>query len=337
MKTDTVPNRRVFLTLAAGLVTGCGREAPPSPPTSAVADAEQQAWLAHQRTLAQTFGVPAGATRTTPTPRRVVTELFPELKPLMKLTVRLHPRLPQADDSQFHQDRTISKIGGTFAAPTQPIRGVNGWIPVLQLRVDDAPPHLRFEANTSLMQIYWLPPDHAGKPPLVRTCFLNPDRGKTGTPPLPDGLPLAWIPHPCRVFPERVAEYPSPYLMPKMMRERITAWKSPDPATTGMDFFVHQLGPAPGTKVGGWPRILGEPNTPTCEECHRLMDYLLTLDAREWDADTASRWQPREERGITDTSGYQTALGLDFGNDHRAVALYLCNNCSDRPSLARWA
>ncbi|MCZ2343430.1 MAG: hypothetical protein LC104_16800 [Bacteroidales bacterium] len=333
---DTSPNRRAFLALAAGLVAGCGRESPSTHAVPAVTDAEQAAWLARQRSLAQRFGVAADAARTTPEPPFPVTQPFPELKPLMKLTVRLHPRLPRPDDHRFDQERTASKIGGIFAVPKSPLRGRNGCIPILQLRVEDAPPHLRFDPNTSLMQVYWQVPTHPGEPPIVRTVFIEPDHEKGGTPPLPEGIPLAWVPFPCRVFPERVAEYPSPYLMPKMMRERIAAWKPPDAERSGTDFFLNQLGPAPGTKVGGWPRILGEPNTPTCEQCHRLMDFLMTVATREWDAPTVARWQPQEERGSLDPSGYQSALGLDLGDRHHGIHIYLCNTCPDHPSLAQF-
>lgn len=334
--TRTYPDRRSFLALAAGCVAGCGQKPPATNPPTGEPSAELQNWLARQKTLAQKFGVPAGSTRTTPPPPFPVTDPFPELKPLMKLTVRLHPRAPVTHDPAFDTDLTVSRIGGRLARPTTPVAGLSGFIPVLQLRVEDAPPHLRFEANTDLMQVYWQPPGDSVGVPRVRVVFISREGVVGGTAPIPEGLPLAWVPFPCRVFPERVAEYPSPYLMPKMMRERIAAWKPPGSSQSGTEYFVHQLGPAPGTKVGGWPRILGEPDTPTCEQCHRLMDFLMTVDTREWDDSTASRWRPREERDSADGSGYQSALGFDWGNGRRALHLYLCNTCPDRPATGKF-
>ena len=298
-------------------------------------------WQARMDRLAAAgrFVVPADASRTTPGPPVDVPAVFPELKPLIKIATRLHPRLTESDTLRASGDEAglRSRIGGPFAGPLPDRDGPMPWIPVVQLRAEDAPPKLRFEPNTDLVQLYWYPADDPAGPPTVIAQFRSIARDGRTSNALdrggPAGLPFAWVPFPCLVFPERVAEYPPPALMPRVMRERIAVWRPPEPCISGSDYFGDRLGPAPGTKVGGWPAV-AEARTPTCPHCRRLMDFLLTVDSVEWDDRTAPRWQPTEERDVPETQGYRTAIGLDFGPGRRAVHVFLCDVCPDRPAVA---
>jgi hypothetical protein len=129
---------------------------------------------------------------------------------------------------------------------------------------------------------------------------------------------LNWVPVPCRLFPERVAELPPLALMPKQMREPVEAWPPP------VDFAA-QLSAARGTKAGGWPRT---PEPVRCTVCVHPMDFLLTIDSCEWTATDAVRWKPLED---SDTDGYRRAAGLTFSKPETAVQLFLCKRCEKWP------
>lgn len=314
--------REFVLGSATTFAAGCGSK---STPTAAF----EPDWLTaqarereeHLKRLERSR-VPVDAVRTTPKSPFSAPELFPELKPLMKIAYRLHPRYGEepAPDA--------SKIGGRFAAEPFEINGIPA-IPVLQLRIEDAPPNLRFEPDTDLMQLFWSPTRDRELPPTIVIAFRS-TKLPAPTPPVPgfDRVPAGLVPVPCRIVPERIAEYPPPDLMPKMMRDRVAAWKEPRYDISGAALYLDMIGPAPGTKIGGWPRLRGEPTTPTCSQCKRLMDYILTIDAVEWDAATAPAWRPVEEIDLAEIDGYRTAIGLDFGPDRRAVHVYVCGSCA---------
>lgn len=325
-------NRRHFLLASSAAVAGCGRTRV-DPVRMTVADQHEQAArrAEHLVTLLKKFRVPATAARTTPPPPVAVPEVFPQLKPLVKMTARLHPRFgaePAAD---------ATKVGGRFAWPADADRPA-GLLTVLQLRADDAPPQFPFPPGSDLLQLFWRPPAQPGGAPEA-TIFWR-KRAECSGPPL-DPLervpyPVDWLPVPCLVFPERVAEYPPPGLMPKLMREQIEKWTPPAGAgEPGPRYFADRLAAAPGIKVGGWPRRAGEAKEPTCATCKRLMDFLLTVDTREWDDRTKPRWQPAEEQNLAEVEGYRTAVDLRVGPDGRgAVHVFACRRCDGWPVQA---
>jgi hypothetical protein len=319
-------NRRAFLATCSLSTFGCWNRGNPAAPDAELANARQ-----NERGMLSRFRVPVGAQRTTAPPPVNVLEIFPELKPLLKITVRLHPRYGD------EPDRTRSKLGGTLAGPPPLLNGQPG-IGVLQLHAEDAPPQLRYPPDKDLLQLYWFPGE-AGQPPIPRLVWGEsqnlpdiPEKSPSHAGSIAHGLE----PIPCRVHPERVWEFPPPSLMPRMMRERIQAWRPNHSDQPGISLFFEQLAAAPGTKVGGWPRWKTEPRTPACPGCRRLMDYLLTVDRQEWQPGIEDRWIPQEEQDLSETEGYRQPTGLSFAG-HRAIHCYLCSTCEDYPAATLYA
>ena len=307
-------NRRLFLASVPLVVGGC-RESKPAVPVNVTPD-ERAAHLA----MVANFRVPSKAVRATPKPPVDVVERFPDLKPLLKVAVRLHPRFGDEPAP------TESKFGGQFLWPAGeewpscpefqvPMQ------PVLQLRQDDAP--FPFRANTDLVQLFWTPRATKAGPPHLSAAWRK-IAGVTGplaaSPPT-DGADLGYVPVPCRFFPERVAELPPVALMPAPMRAKLGAWNS------SVDYHTH-LAAAPGTKAGGWP---ARATVATCLTCVRPMDYLLTVDACEWTEGSKSRWKPVED---PDAEGYRRAAGLNFGKTDAVVQVYICRRCEKWPLRA---
>jgi hypothetical protein len=306
-------NRRTFLATIPLVVAGCRPQAAPVPDRTA-----RDAHLA----MLEGYRLPATATRTTPKAAVDVVERFPELKPLVRVAVRLHPRF--GDEPGVGE----SKLGGAFLWPL-----ADEWpqcpefhipmTPVLQLRAEDAPPQFPMKPKAELFQLFWTPRATKAGPPHVAGVW----RGRDATGPiLYHGTPhvsadWGFVPVPCRLFPERVAELPPPALMPKQMRDKVDAWTPPVP-------FATHLAAARGTKLGGWPRV---PDAPKCLTCVHPMDYLLTVDSCEWTAAGAARWKPAEDR---DADGFRRAAGLDFGKPDTAVQVYVCRRCEKWPLRA---
>lgn len=306
-------NRRRFLATLPLTLAGCGRT--PPPPPAVVSDDREK----HLAMLAN-CQVPSTAARTTPRPSVDVVERFPELKPLAKPAIRLHPRFgdePAADES---------KIGGQFLWPAG-----EAWpacpelqtpmAAVLQLRADDAGSKFPFRPATDLFQLFWSPRATKAGPPHAVGVWRT--RAAVNGPLTAQDQPASgFVPVPCRVFPERVLEFPPTALMPAQMRAAVEAWKPPAE-------FNAALAAAPGTKAGGWPYAAAA--EPKCLTCVRLMDYLLTVDAAEWTAATAARWKPAEDR---DEDGFRRAAGFDFGRPDAAVQVFVCRRCEKWPLRA---
>jgi hypothetical protein len=328
-------NRRAFLAAAPiAAVAGCRR---PNSPDAARVAAERAARGQHLADLAG-FRVPPDATLTTPNRPVDLVQLFPEVKPLLRVTLRLHPRFSDEPAAG------ATKLGGRFLWPAgEPWPACEVFnvplAPVLQLTADDAPPQVTFKPGTDLLQVLWSPRDHgpAGGP---RPRLVWRKRADVTEPvaELPDTTNafLGYVPVPCRVFPERVTELPDWHTVRVTpLRAKIEGWK-PDGGRNPVEFYETELSAAPGTKVGGYPRWRGTPNPPACATCKRGMDYLLTVDSDEWAGGTG--WVPVEEHrhlehGRPGPPGYARAAGLTLpepGNVH----VYVCRRCDDWPVKA---
>lgn len=326
-------NRRAFLAAATAVAVGCKKKASTSTPVPA-ADAERigigrEERERHLREL-ERFRVPPDAARTTAPPPDDVLAVVPELKGLTKVAVRLHPRFsdePAADRS---------KLGGRFwwpAAEPWPVCDEHEipYVPVLQLRAEDAPPNWPFLNDVDLFQLLWCPRDHG--PGWVKPTVVWRKRAAVSEPlaesPATNRAFLDYVTVPCRLFPERVAEFPNVESLPASVREKLGAkWGS-------TERYACLLSVAGGTKVGGYPLWGHDPDPVTCPTCKWGMDYLLTVAGEEWDGGNWPRWMPLEERGVRDGSaraerGYCAASGLRFGNG-LAVHLFACRRCDGWP------
>jgi hypothetical protein len=217
------------------------------------------------------------------------------LKNLERTAVLLHPR----HSEEPGEDR--SKLGGIFCWPADEawphcVEHHVPFAPILQLRRDEFP-ELEFKAGTNLMQLLWCP----GERLVTKWTIVWRDRSSvrrvrakipTAENAFPGNLPL-----PCRLFPERVVEYPDYYELPREIKERLPS-RAPDAVVADFketrrdhdektfheglqlysDVFQNNYW---GIKLGGWPRWLRDPQTVQCSRCHMNMDYVLQLGAGE--------------------------------------------------------
>ncbi|MBL8865576.1 MAG: hypothetical protein JNK93_08440 [Planctomycetia bacterium] len=302
-------NRRQFLGLAPVLFAGCSRPVPPAPRADRIAREKHLAML-------DAYRVPAGSVRTTPKPDVDPLARFPELKPLARIAVRLHPRFgdePRTDES---------KLGGAFHWPV-----AEPWpqcpehrlpmVAVLQVRTDDLPPQFPMRPKTDLFQLFWSPrATKAGPPHVVGVWRARDGDEPIANPEIPESADLGYVPVACRIFPERSTELPPLELMPESMRRTVAE---------SQDLEL----PARGVKFGGWPRV--PDRAPKCATCVHPMDYLLSVDSCEWTAVDATRWKPMED---ADVEGYRRAAGFDFGAPGAAIQVHVCRRCEAWPLRA---
>ncbi|WP_433202829.1 hypothetical protein ACQP00_33045 [Dactylosporangium sp. CS-047395] len=245
-------------------------------------------------------------------------------------------------------------------------------VPVLQLYARDVP-HLPFPDGTDLCQVLWCPayhqpamdpiavvrwrnsssvsPDAATPPPPASKSTNGADSGSgafqptaaTGAglltdPPQP-GVDLGtgeFRPEPCRLHPEVVDEYPDGFALDDELRERVETWAR----ANGWSYFAH-LSTAPGTKAGGWPDWIQNPDPPDCTACGRSMDHLLTIASVECDGESWRRWVPMEELSArqlqpdgqppAEAFAAEADAGLMIG-DAGDYYIFVCTHCPHRPT-----
>ncbi len=320
--------RRRFLAASALLPLAAGCQRDPAAALVSTADAarikaEQAARESHLAALAS-MKVPTNATFTSPPRPANLVNVIPEARVQRKAAVRLHPHYSDEPAA------TESKIGGAIlwpAAEAWPTceRFRIRYVPVLQLLAEDCPTQVKFKPGADVLQLLWCPRDFDGHGPKPLLVWRNRKdvREVAALPPTAFVLP-GLVPVPCRVYPEQILEFPDWHtLKVTPAREKLEAWKPPgggDPVA----YYSTHLSAAPGTKVGGYPRWLGEPAPPSCDTCKRGMDFVLTLDT---DERREASWVPKEEAA----GGSGNAPGLTLsGNWH----LFVCRRCPDWPAKA---
>ncbi|MFD8010863.1 DUF1963 domain-containing protein [Streptomyces sp. NPDC058955] len=288
--------------------------------------------------------------RRTPARPVDVEALFPELAPLRRESVRLHPRpgTPGPADSS---------VGGPLMWPaaeawpvceeehydtdtTSHLQPATPMVPIVQIRRADVP-GLPFPKGTDLLQVLWCPYAHGEYCyPLPRVHWRDSAAvGAVRPTPAADGLPEEWCPSPCVVHPEKVTEYPGGDLS----RDAYDALESRFDALhaeTGLR-YEHHLAEAPGIKLGGYPSWTQEPVWPDCEACGDRMEHLLTVASWEYDGASWRTWLPEEDRtgdgravGGPRDDGAHNPAGLELG-DAGGVYIFECRTCPDR-SVGHW-
>lgn len=327
-------HRRQFFTVAGStfVFAGCKPRNPAEVGLSAPvkqAIAEQKAERERHLAMLEGFRVPADASRTTP-PRTIdLLKKFTELRTRVRLAIRLHPRY--SDEPKPHE----SKLGGQILWPAEepwPTDDVSkvAYQPILQLRMDDAPPQVKFPAGKDLLQLLWLP--RVDLPTNVKIVWRKASEavGSLAAPPSTEFAHMNLLPVPCRLFPERWLELPELSTLPQgELKTKLEGWPSPDPSITGQEYLRKYLNACPGTKVGGYLRREGMLDA-KCDSCQWPSDYLLTVASDDIGGD--AKWTPPEEKNATGT-GYANASGLKLpGSGNRHV--FVCRRCEGWPTKA---
>ncbi|MFD7631521.1 hypothetical protein ACFV7Q_36865 [Streptomyces sp. NPDC059851] len=304
--------------------------------------------------------------RTTP-PRPVdVTAVLPQLAPLARPAIRLHPRpgsptphdssvggplLWPADEPWPYCDESHNQANDLYEAYEVRVgvdyewhEGPNPMVPVAQLYVRDVP-LLRPPGRADLLQVLWCPfehePDH--KPPTA--LFWRSSAEVTDVLAAPPG-PFAteydgYVPRPCVLAPEQITEYPDPLDLSKELQQQLGDWNNWQSAGSAVDsswapypesFYGSHLSRAPGWKVGGWPPWgLTDPVARFCAACGTGMVPLLTIASDEWDSSNHD-WIPYEDRALAATPGTGAAnppeVQISRGNH---LQLYVCPESPDHP------
>lgn len=311
-------HRRHFLFAAPLAALGCRKPSGPPAVDTSEAAFDTAARLKH---LADTPRTPSNATFKTAPPPVDVAAQFPELKPLTKVAVRLHPRLgdePPPESSHFGGRFLWAKADPWPTCPEFKIP----MAPVFQLRRDDAPPQLTFRPGTEVLQVFWTPrPPTASRFHCVVAWAKSNDVGPDLAPP-PDesGWLLRYAPAACRVFTERVAELPDWATLQRTgLKEKLGTWMPPGGGNAAK-YWDANLSAAAGSKAGGWP-VPESP--PACKTCNWGMDYLLTVADAEW-PDAGGRWK------VGDAGRKDLNLTLPGGR----VQIYVCRRCDHWPVAA---
>jgi Domain of unknown function (DUF1963) len=270
---------------------------------------------------------------------------------LAKTTVRLHPRRGKPADHG-------SKIGGTFLWPAD-----EKWpecdkhqcslVTALQLREEDVP-EVGFKGASDLFQVLWCPNDHEpgyGPSPQVFWRKQAEINNPLGSPPTLTRFDKEYVPQSCVLSPERVVEYPHMWELSDDLRKKIDESEElkkalepmphTDPRKGGWQYpydarllYFSWLSTADGTKVGGYPGWIQDPEYPPCS-CGATMEYLVSFASSEFDSVSWGRWLPLDEREVLNASygqriAVQSAAGWMFG-DAGALYLFICRNCQEWP------
>lgn len=232
----------------------------------------------------------------TPPPPSDITAVFPELRGYARTATMLRPR---PGSPEVHQ----SSVGGPLLWPAdepwptvqEPAnRGTIPLVAVLQLWVRDFP-GLAHPEGMDVLQILWCPDDGVDAFEMDYFRTAPPDDGfmvvwrrsedvadiLTDVPrPTEDQIIMdGYVPVPCRLAPEPVAEYPPAWALGQAFYDRVG--HRDDKLGTAYDSvrsFAH------GSKVGGWPadtNVGGPYDGAFVCECGTPLEALLTLASTE--------------------------------------------------------
>ncbi|MFD9407811.1 hypothetical protein ACFWBN_12465 [Streptomyces sp. NPDC059989] len=281
---------------------------------------------------------------TTPPRPLDVEALFPELAAHRRTTTRLHPRAGSPGVRDSH-------VGGPLLWPADepwPVceaphgrgpsaAGPRPLLAVAQLYGRDVPDLPAGPDGGDLLQVFWCPfdahgPTGAGMYVHLRWRRAAEVREVLTEQPAPGAVGFdGYVPSPCVLHPEQVAEYPYIELLTGALGELVEEWEGAQEEAAyeadetegdGDAFPSYQcdLSIAPGWKAGGhaaWN--LTGPGTLDCRTCGSATELLLTVATREWQSDGTS-WIPLEERPEDQA---QSPTGVVVGN-HGKLNIFAC-------------
>jgi hypothetical protein len=210
-------------------------------------------------------------------------------------------------------------------------------VPVLQLYARDVP-DLPFPGDTDVLQVLWCPNNHdmPWACPFPITVWRR--AAEVTEPPAQppttrfddDGFMQDYVPLPCVLHPEPVLEYPHMWDLSGELRQRVERWNEDHDSA-----YWRDLSTAPGTKVGGHPAWIQDPQWPTCD-CGTGMEHLLTIASEETTGPT--RWLPVGDGNDHATTGQRLITDRDRWAPHGlmlgdvgSMYLFTCTRCPDRP------
>ncbi|MFL1375887.1 DUF1963 domain-containing protein [Nocardiopsis protaetiae] len=283
-------------------------------------------------------------TRTTP-PRPIDVEAhFPELRAWRREAVRLHPRpgKPEVGDDS---------MGGPLLWPAEepwpvcagehedmgdgyPEEGEPLLVPIVQIR-REAAPGVPFPEGRDLLQVLWCPFDHDNGFYCPEPRVFWRTAAEVGevrpTPPAPAGAPDRYVPVPCVLHPEAVADYGLQELDPGLCAE--LSERHGAVAAEAAD-HLDELVQVPGTKLGGWPGWVQGPQWPACAGCGQTAEHLLTVASWEFSPGSERLWLPLEDpEPPAGDDGFPPAMdpaGLMLG-DAGSLQVFECRTCPGRP------
>jgi hypothetical protein len=203
-------------------------------------------------------------------------------------------RTPAGDNLQLTDEEEAALPDLDESEPPELAAQPIAMVPVAQLFRRDVPGFIG-PTGADLLQVLWCPFEHSTLEYCPRVA-VRWRRAADVTEPLaaaPEPLVVAgehYLPEPCVVHPEPVAERQYIGLLPDDLQERIGAWED----GTGNE-YQYDLSIAPGWKLGGFASWhLTDPLPMDCEACGAPMELLLRAASGEWDGGTGS-WRPIED------------------------------------------
>ncbi len=200
------------------------------------------------------------------------------------------------------------------------------YLPVLQLSRPEFA-ELPFPADSDLFQLLWCPDVHfeGGGGYLIIWRRAEAITKLRVEPPAP-AIDGSWI-IASKLDSERIDDYPSRFeVAPPSVA-------SPD---SEEDWWrtMEDSGPAPGTKLLGFPKWIQGLDYPLCQRCEVQMDLLVTVSSAEFGHGGSDdiRWIPSEDRDILSNAPFSLREEYELPHswmigDGGDAYLFYCRNC----------
>lgn len=293
--------------------------------------------------FSSTMDTPSKVMSRTLQPSFDISSEFPALR--KKITVILHPRRTTEDLSVYS-----SKMGGHIywpysdPWPTCPFDG-QPMIPVLQLTREELP-ELGFPTNDNMFQMLWCPNKHdKSKFGLINKCmWRRVDRNDNVSILAEKEIPVPGanadkfaVPTPCTFRPETVVEYPHfceminiDASLPMKVEHWIRIAGAKECKTLNIseddDCYITCFSVSPSTKIGGYVDWMQNVDYPSCKQCGKRMNHLLSISSFEYGGYSYRRWLSAEKRLSDEANNH--GMRLDGAGK---FYLFVCRSCQNMP------